>query len=596
LTPDSAPQRFNNQVSNFEEALRLERIGSGSFVPSPGLDRVASFSWASPCPRPSEGHDMAREKALDFDLCVEELDAPPPLTVDTDMRQKSSQNRRRARSNFEVEQLVASPGMLPRPMTAQQREDALRTLAPTATYQMLAKVPPELLERGDEEAQKLRRTLARGSTMVFICAGLQGKRFTFERAAALGIKCVVIEHPGSWAEGLVDEGIVAKFLPVDMGQSSDEIFLQAQKHIKSLGSDGKTGTADGICTFVELSVPLVARLCESLGLPGHLPAAVDAARNKHATRAALKAANLPTPRNHLIVTEADVAVAAEKVGFPAVLKPVSGAASLGVKKVESIGDLISTWKEIVDELKTLVVSSGALVKGTPGGAGVEADMDLSMLMEQYLDGPEVDVDVVMSNGEHVYAGVSDNGPTLEPYFNETWAVAPSMIPKEQQRQLRDLSVSIVKAMGFTSGVFHVEGKYTSTGPQLIEVNCRMGGGQVHECNWRTWGVELVEETLFAALGIPARPPVPKEPLMSVAYCYVNAERSGTAGDLKALGELVKRDKVVWAKPLVKPGDAVVGPSDGLPTWLADLFVEGKSPKEALDFLLALQAEQPIKVL
>jgi carnosine synthase len=541
---------------------------------------------------------MAREKSIDFELCVEELDAPPPLTVDTDQGQRSGQKRGRARSQFEVEQLIASPGNLPRPMTAQQREDALRTLEPTATYQMLARVPPELLERGDEDGQKLRRSVARGATMVFICAGLQGKRFTFERAAALGIKCVVIEHPGSWAESLVDEGLVAKFLPVDMGQSSDEIFNQAQKHIKSLGSDGKTGTADGICTFVELSVPLVARLCESLGLPGHLPTSVDAARNKHATRAALKTAGLPTPKNHLIVTEADVTFAGEKVGFPAVLKPVSGAASLGVKKVTSVADLKSTWQEIVDELKTLVVSSGALVKGTPGGAGVQADtnVDLTVLMEQYLDGPEVDVDVVMSNGQHVYAGVSDNGPTLEPYFNETWAVAPSKLPKNQQRELRDLSVNIVKAMGFTSGVFHVECKYTSSGPQLIEVNARMGGGQVHECNWRTWGVELVEETLFAALGIPARPPVPKEPLTSVAYCYVNAERSGTAGDLQALGELVKRDKVVWAKPLVKPGDAVVGPADGLPTWLADLFVEGRSPTEALEFLLALQKEQPVKVL
>jgi len=67
---------------------------------------------------------------------------------------------------------------------------------------------------------------------------------------------------------------------------------------------------------MELSVPLVARLCESLGLPGHLPASVDAARNKHATRAALKKAGLPTPRNHLIVKEADVAAAGEKVGFP----------------------------------------------------------------------------------------------------------------------------------------------------------------------------------------------------------------------------------------------------------------------------------------
>jgi hypothetical protein len=30
---------------------------------------------------------------------------------------------------------------------------------------------------------------------------------------------------------------------------------------------------------------------------------------------------------------------------------------------------------------------------------------------------QVDVDVVMSGGEWRYAAVTDNGPTLEPYFN-----------------------------------------------------------------------------------------------------------------------------------------------------------------------------------
>jgi biotin carboxylase len=38
------------------------------------------------------------------------------------------------------------------------------------------------------------------------------------------------------------------------------------------------------------------------------------------------------------------------------------------------------------------------------------------------------------------------------------------------------------------GVFHVELKYTSRGPRLIEVNCRMGGGPVRITNllvsWR----------------------------------------------------------------------------------------------------------------
>jgi len=535
---------------------------------------------------------------IDFDIVIDESVPSTSLAVQMDTDMPTNKNNIK-RSKFEVEQLLASPGSLPKPMTVHQRENAIRSIMPTATYQMLSKLPPDLLHTSSPETQDLRRQLSKGATLVFISAGLPGKRFTFERAAELGIKCVVLEHPDSWAAGLVDAGIIAKFIPVDMTQSSEEVYREALRLIQQLGEDGLTGPADGIATFVELSVPLVARLCENLGLPGHTPAAVDSARNKHATRAALKMAGLPTPRNGLIRCEGDALDVARVVGFPAVLKPVSGAASLGVKKVTCEKEMVACYKEIVAELSTLVVTSGALIKGDPtspsGSVDASKVVDLTVLCEQYLDGCEVDVDVVMSEGEWRYAAVSDNGPTLEPYFNETWAVAPSLMPKEQQVALKELSVSAVKALGFASGVFHVECKYTSTGPQLIEVNARMGGGQVRECNLLTWGVDLVEETLFAALGIPAGPVVPRKPLKCCAYCYMNAAKSGTVCDVAALEALPRRQGVVWAKPLVKVGAEVVGPQDGLPTWLCDLLVTASTAQEALDYLLSLEAEEPVKV-
>jgi biotin carboxylase len=49
-------------------------------------------------------------------------------------------------------------------------------------------------------------------------------------------------------------------------------------------------------------------------------------------------------------------------------------------------------------------------------------------------------------------------------------------------------------------VFHVELKYTSRGPRLIEVNCRMGGGVVRNMNLLVWGVDMVEEQLLCSAG------------------------------------------------------------------------------------------------
>ena len=77
------------------------------------------------------------------------------------------------------------------------------------------------------------------------------------------------------------------------------------------------GELDGVCTFCEMAVPLVSRISEKFALPGNTPAAVDAARDKHATRQTMSQAGLPTPRNFLVEHASQIKEAAELVGFPA---------------------------------------------------------------------------------------------------------------------------------------------------------------------------------------------------------------------------------------------------------------------------------------
>jgi len=582
-------------------------FGAKSFGPgAPAVRRDRVGSWASPLPRaqfdveftPTTDDFEWHEEVVDMDGGRSPFGRrrPNPVadTADPDTFHRMASRLADGR-HFLTEQLLMSPGRLPPPLSPADRERAIAELRPTATYDMLAKLPEELLYATGAQAQALRRRLLNGATIVFFTAGYPGKRFIFERALTLGVKSVIIEHPDSWARSLYDEGVIAKFIPIDMSQDPEVVLKQSLAAIWALASDPTTLQADGIVTFCELSVPVVARLCEVLGLPGHSPRAVDKARDKHRTRTEMALAGLPTPKNMVLTSAADLPAAATTVGFPAVLKPISGAASLGVKKVTSEEELHDGYIEVVTELRGLVVSSGALIKGDGGGkVGVDANkmMDCSILLEQYLDGSEVDVDIVMSDGEWRYAAVTDNGPTLEPYFNETWAVCPSLLPSDQQRQLKELAISTCKCLGFRDGVLHVECKMTSHGPHLIEVNARMGGGQVHETNFRVWGVDLVEETLFACVGIPSRPYIPSKgkdpPGGAVAYCDINATRSGTLQNLDFLAPLQGQDGVVWAKPYVDAGVHVVGPQDGLPTWLAEIVVQRPTAQEALDFLFQLQ--------
>mmetsp|Transcript_32766 Transcript_32766/g.86650 ORF Transcript_32766/g.86650 Transcript_32766/m.86650 type:complete len:214 (-) Transcript_32766:120-761(-) len=204
----------------------------------------------------------------------------------------------------------------------------------------------------------------------------------------------------------------------------------------------------------------------------------------------------------------------------------------------------------------------------------------------------------MSEGEAQYAVVVDNGPTIEPYFNETWGACPSTMAADQQEELRTMAMESLKCCGFTTGVFHVELKYTSRGPRLIEINARMGGGQVRKTHLEVYGIDLVEETLFSCVGIPNRPPADlSRPLCALAYNYVNAPQSGRVESLAALAQLRRLPGVVYAKGLVKAGELVVGPSDGLPTWLADIMVEKKPvPGDAITSTDAEEVLQSVLAL
>ncbi len=48
----------------------------------------------------------------------------------------------------------------------------------------------------------------------------------------------------------------------------------------------------------------------------------------------------------------------------------------------------------------------------------------------------------------MYGAITDNWPTIEPYFNETGSNCPSILPRVQQRELMDLGIQSVQALGF----------------------------------------------------------------------------------------------------------------------------------------------------
>eukprot|EP00775_Hariotina_reticulata_P008709 gene8709-8890_t len=487
-------------------------------------------------------------------------------------------------------------GSLPKGLTEDERMRIRQSAPMSPALGTLSELPQDKVAARTVEGRKLRRRVLKGSVVAFITAGYSGKRFIFEKAHELGVKCVVLDAPDSWAQLMEKEGIISKFMPIDFADA-EHVFDNCLKALRS--ASAALGSLDGVTTFCEMAVPLVARLSEALGLPGNTAEAVDAARDKYATRTGLAAAGLPTPRNSRISSPEDVEPAGQHVGFPAVIKPVSGAASIGVIRVNNMEDLHKAYQRVVKDLSRAKVVAGALIEGGDedenGSGNAGSWFKVELMLEEYLDGPEVDCDLVFSEGVAVYGAITDNWPTVEPYFNETGSNCPSILPRHQQKELLELSVNCVKALGFTSGVFHVECKYTSRGARLIEVNARMGGGPVRDTNLLVWGVDMVEEQLMCSVGIPARPPVARKPLVQMAEYSINAKTTGILRDTHFLDKWKNNPDVLYAKPLVQAGSKVVCVEDGLPTWVCEVMVIKPTVEEAIDFIKKIEEEMVIPI-
>ncbi|MBB5891030.1 hypothetical protein BJ998_002226 [Kutzneria kofuensis] len=115
---------------------------------------------------------------------------------------------------------------------------------------------------------------------------------------------------------------------------------------------------DGMLTFSESSLRVGAAVGEELGLPFNSTATVERLTNKYLQRVALTEDGVPCPRFHPVRQESDLDVAARKVGFPAVLKPIRGGGSALTAQVDSMDELREAWQVAAKVLGGLDAGEG----------------------------------------------------------------------------------------------------------------------------------------------------------------------------------------------------------------------------------------------
>jgi biotin carboxylase len=415
-----------------------------------------------------------------------------------------------------------------------------------------------------------------GATVVVVGAGYPGKRHMYERLAELGPRLVIIDEAGHWSEQLVIDGVAAHWIAVPITGEPD---VDAAAVLDALAAEAIR--PDGVLTFWELRVPVVARVATSLGLPGNPIEAVDTARSKLRTRQASERAGLPTPRSQRVRSLDELYAAAAQIGFPSVVKPEFGAAQVGTVRVDSFESLPDIYWIVRKELES------------PQTIDFRAGNDL--LLEEYLDGVEFDIDLVLDDGECIFSSVSQNWPTAEPSFQETGLHCPPDHRAKPVGQLVDLSVKTVRAFGFARGVLHVEGKCTAKGPRIVEVNARLGGGRIHQVVDAVWGVDLVEAQLNSVLGLPQRLTPSRKPRCTIVNVLVYAPATGRLAALPFTDVRLEAGLGVIIDIAAEVGQEVNGPDQIFSTELADVYVGAKNLRRARSLVAEVLRDPPVVV-
>ena len=303
-----------------------------------------------------------------------------------------------------------------------------------------------------------------GKTVLFVGAGRHQRRAIL-RAQELGVRVVAVdrnaEAPGMRAADAT-EAVDFRDVPA--------VIEVARRH-----------SVAGVLTIsADRAVPVVAAVADAVGLPGIGTDVAHRMTHKVAMRRRLAEEGVPQPRFAAARDLREARLAAETVGFPAVLKPADSGGQRGVFRLESVDDLDAHLH-------------AALAESATG----------EVILEGFVDGLELNGLAVARDGEAAPLTLSDRLRPPGIGFGVGWIhVYPATIFGDVLEEAERVAVHAVHALGLRDGIAFPQLLVADNRVLVIEVAARIPGGQMADLARHAVGVDLVEVALRQALGEP----------------------------------------------------------------------------------------------
>lgn len=328
------------------------------------------------------------------------------------------------------------------------------------------------------------------------------------------------DDPDAPGMALADKAIV----PGGLMDEERMVALAKEEHINGV-----------IHPCSEVAMNVMGRINDELHLSGISKEIAIRATNKHLMREAFEKYGAPSPKSILTKDEEDAWDSfCNEFDTNAILKPSRNSGSRGIAKVVK-----GISKEEFDNLYR---------------RALDESRDHQVLIEQFIEGPEFSVEVIVWKGEPHVLAVTDKKTTEAPYFVELGHNQPSLFPKDIQQKLKEGAIAGCKALGLTNCAAHCELKIQNGEAYLMEIGARMGGDFIStELTHLSTGIDMVAATIDVVLGI--EPDLkPKTKGQGVCIRYFTPK----AGVLKAIDgtDNLKRSFVYDAEIYHQLGDVI----------------------------------------
>lgn len=273
---------------------------------------------------------------------------------------------------------------------------------------------------------------------------------------------------------------VADYNPNAIGISyADEYFNVSTIDVEGVIRVAKAFQPDGIMTLAtDMPMRAVAAACQELGLSGISFDTALKATDKGEMIKAFKKHNVEHPWFFIISDKNAFDSIIKEISYPCIIKPTDNAGSRGVMLCHDESELINGYSYASHESRT-------------GG----------VIIEEYLQGPEFSVEVMVVDGVPHVLQITDKITTGAPHFVEMGHTQPTMQPDDVKEKIEELARRAVLAVGINIGPAHVEMILTKQGPKMVELGARMGGDCIstHLVPLST-GIDMVVATIRLACG------------------------------------------------------------------------------------------------